>query len=76
MYRKGCKGVVWTNLEWAAVNDRKDYKETCPMDEQLTYKLKNKAISKRRNAEETLSRPSVTKKHPSPSLSHQHLVSF
>ncbi|KRZ77876.1 hypothetical protein T10_11865 [Trichinella papuae] len=53
--KEGCKKVVRTNLEGAAVNDRKDYKETFPVDEHLAYKLEKKAVSKKRNAEETKS---------------------
>ncbi|KRZ07311.1 hypothetical protein T11_5201 [Trichinella zimbabwensis] len=66
--KEGCKKVVRTNLEGAAVNDRKDYKETFPVDEHLAYKLEKKA--KEMLKKQNLSRPSMMKKRPLPSLSH------
>ncbi|XP_003371085.1 conserved hypothetical protein [Trichinella spiralis] len=51
--RKGCKGVIWTNLDVTYVITQKDHIESCPVDEHLAYKMEKKAVLKKRSAEET-----------------------
>ncbi|KRZ66472.1 hypothetical protein T10_8692, partial [Trichinella papuae] len=53
------KGVIWTNLDVTSVIKQNDHIENCPVDEHLAYKMENKAILKKRSAEETKPTPDI-----------------
>ncbi|KRY99980.1 hypothetical protein T11_7562 [Trichinella zimbabwensis] len=55
--------VVWTNLDVTSVITQKDHMESCPVDEHMescpVYKIKNRAVLKKRSAEETKPIPAI-----------------
>ncbi|KRY98563.1 hypothetical protein T11_5243, partial [Trichinella zimbabwensis] len=57
--KKGCKDIIWTNLDVTSVIKQNDHIESCPVDEHLAYKMEKKAILKKRSAEETKPIPDI-----------------
>ncbi|KRZ85073.1 hypothetical protein T08_12192 [Trichinella sp. T8] len=51
--------VVWTNLDVTSVIKQNDHIESCPVGEHLAYKMKKKALLKKRSAEETKPIPAI-----------------
>ncbi|KRZ00590.1 hypothetical protein T11_839 [Trichinella zimbabwensis] len=53
------RGVIWTNLDGTSVIKQNNHIANCPVDEHLAYKMENKAILKKRSAEETKPIPDI-----------------
>ncbi|KRX35073.1 hypothetical protein T05_9445 [Trichinella murrelli] len=77
-YEGGCNGVASTDLDVTTVIDLKDSTETCPVDEQLAYKLKKVVIRWETEVKMkvlkklNLSQPSVSNKGTLFPMSKQH----
>ncbi|KRX71262.1 hypothetical protein T06_10493 [Trichinella sp. T6] len=74
-YEGSCNGVASTDLDVTTVIDLKDSTETCPVDEQLAYKLKKVVIKMKVLKKLNLSQPSVSNKGTLLPMSKQHYSS-
>ncbi|KRY74257.1 hypothetical protein T4A_6777 [Trichinella pseudospiralis] len=57
--KKGCKGELSTNLDVTAVLRQTSHSNTCPVDEHIAYQMENKAMLKKRSAEEAKTIPQI-----------------
>ncbi|KRY74206.1 hypothetical protein T4A_9277 [Trichinella pseudospiralis] len=57
--KKGCKGELSTNLDATAVLRQTSHSNTCPVDEHIAYQMENKAMLKKRSAEEAKTIPQI-----------------
>ncbi|KRZ29285.1 hypothetical protein T4C_12718 [Trichinella pseudospiralis] len=57
--KKGCKDGLSTNLDVTAVLRQTSHSKNCPVDEDIAYQMENRAMLKKRSAEEAKTMPQI-----------------
>ncbi|KRZ07016.1 hypothetical protein T4B_6828 [Trichinella pseudospiralis] len=57
--KKGCKDGLSTNLDVTAVLRQTSHSKNCPVDEDIAYQMENRAMLKKRSAEEAKTIPQI-----------------
>ncbi|KRZ77523.1 hypothetical protein T10_727 [Trichinella papuae] len=74
--KEGCGGAIWTNLDVTAVIKQNDHIGSCPVDENLAYKMEKKALLKKQSTEEAKPIPAIFAEESPVSIDSGHFPVF